>query len=273
MFDRIAHNTSIYHPVIADEGRFEAQLNHFAPHCFPDYHWINFKCVVDSPTGKVHADAALVARDYSRWIVVEVELAKHSWDYHILPQLSKLLVGFYNSSHRQTLLSASADLTPQGLAKLDIYHPEFALIIDVLSPQARSWCHFNHIYCLEAYPYKSRDLDSLIGINGDELPSVSFSSTTTPVAFAKRTELPSDVVMLDYTVGTWFTESDEPFICGIGEHMCEGQNFGSAPRRMALTAHWSLLEETFGDAWRFELIQISPGHYTLKPKVATGDIA
>jgi hypothetical protein len=77
MAELIAHSSGLYIPYTYREDRFEAQLAALAPHVFPDYLWCWFKSEVQGDDGSVHADAALIARDYSHWYVVEVEVGLH----------------------------------------------------------------------------------------------------------------------------------------------------------------------------------------------------
>jgi hypothetical protein len=246
MSERIAHHTGLYLPSVGTEARFEAQVAYVSATLFPDYYWCDFKAEIRSPDGLVHPDAALIARDYSRWFVVEVELVKHSWEDHILPQLTKLAGGYYNSGHRDRLVAANTWLDADRMDSIDIYNPEIVLIIDSAPSHIRAWCRANHVICLEASPYLSHTNDLLIAVTGDHLPAFRSNVGAPPIAIARRSRHGSDVVLLDFTFRSRFTELREPFTVRVGSEMVSGRNLGVQPGSIMLSIAWSAFHSAVG---------------------------
>jgi len=77
------------------EGEFEHIITHQAPNLYPDYFVIPFKKTVISPYGKSAPDLIFIAKDYKDWYVVEVEMAYHSFNSHIEPQIRNLAFAEY----------------------------------------------------------------------------------------------------------------------------------------------------------------------------------
>lgn len=59
------------------ENDYETLLLSRSEELYPEFHLIKFKHLVDTEYGSGRPDLALIARDYTRWWVVEVELGSH----------------------------------------------------------------------------------------------------------------------------------------------------------------------------------------------------
>jgi hypothetical protein len=57
---------------------------------FPDYYCITFRGTFRDEGRSARPDLALVARNFSHWFVIEVELVSHSFEGHVLPQIRTL---------------------------------------------------------------------------------------------------------------------------------------------------------------------------------------
>lgn len=66
---------------------------------FYDWLTIPFKLRVTSPHGTRIPDIALIAPDFEAWWVIEVELAHHSLEAHVIPQVTAFREGFYGAEH------------------------------------------------------------------------------------------------------------------------------------------------------------------------------
>jgi|694.fasta_scaffold57528_3 hypothetical protein len=78
------------------EEDFEDVFYTHAKNIFPDYHCLDFKLKVSSKAGATIPDFALIAKDYSSWIIGEVELASHNLTEHVLPQMERFILGKYD---------------------------------------------------------------------------------------------------------------------------------------------------------------------------------
>jgi len=102
------------------ESEFETLLEQEAAQLFADYHWVPFKKTVVS---KEDADArkpdyALVHKTYAQWWVVEVELAHHPLQSHVVPQVRTLARASYGSPEAEYLCRRNAALNASRLASL-----------------------------------------------------------------------------------------------------------------------------------------------------------
>jgi hypothetical protein len=75
------------------------------------------------------ADLALIHKSLSHWFVVEVELAGHSFDQHILPQVRCFRYGEPDQSCESSLLNAFRFLTRDQARALLMYIPRYAVVI------------------------------------------------------------------------------------------------------------------------------------------------
>ncbi len=107
---------------ISSEGQYETDFESIIQsRCsllFPEYHAIPFKVPVESETERRIPDLALIERRYRHWWVVEVEMAHHSLNGHVLPQIDVFSRGTYGASHREYLLAKSDALNPTALADM-----------------------------------------------------------------------------------------------------------------------------------------------------------
>jgi hypothetical protein len=152
----IIETSTVYHPHDTNEAHLETHLRSIAPVLFPDYDWCVFRALVESEDGSARPDAALVAKDYSEWWVVEVEKIEHSTIYHVEPQLRKLSGGIYAARHRATLLNENSRLEAAGVARLPIAQPRFLLIVDHATPVIHTIAAQHSFEVLQATPFKSQ---------------------------------------------------------------------------------------------------------------------
>lgn len=78
------------------------------------------------------ADLALVHRSLSHWFIVEVELAGHSFENHVLPQVRCFRYGVPESSCVTSLLRAISGLTEVQAVGLLNYVPHYAAVVSNL---------------------------------------------------------------------------------------------------------------------------------------------
>lgn len=75
------------------ESEFEAATIKVLSCLYPNYRCIVFGGAFDYEGRISRPDLALVARDYSHWFIIEVELVSHSLDGHVLPQVISFRYG------------------------------------------------------------------------------------------------------------------------------------------------------------------------------------
>jgi hypothetical protein len=79
------------------------------------------------------ADLALIHKSLSHWFVVEVELAGHSLDHHVLPQVRCFRYGEPGQSCGSSLLAAFPDLTREQANALLIHIPRYVAVVGNMS--------------------------------------------------------------------------------------------------------------------------------------------
>lgn len=115
------------------EAEFERILLAYAEILFPCWHLVPFKIDVRSDEGVVkRADLAMVERDYRQWWVVEVEMARHDFNSHVLPQVRVLSYGKYDQTHVNALIANAPWLDTERVAAM------------VRGEQPRVWVVVNH---------------------------------------------------------------------------------------------------------------------------------
>jgi hypothetical protein len=101
------------------ESEFQRILLAYAEALFPGWHLVPFAVDVRSDEGVVkRADLALIDRDYRRWWVVEVEMARHDFNGHVLPQVRVLSFGKYGQAHVAALLRRGPHLDASRVADM-----------------------------------------------------------------------------------------------------------------------------------------------------------
>lgn len=91
-------------PNTMGEGDFERDIAIHAPDVYPEYHVLPFKQNVQYNGQTAKPDLVFIAKDYSEWRVVEIEMGYHSFNSHIEPQITILSNGDYNKSHSDYLI-------------------------------------------------------------------------------------------------------------------------------------------------------------------------
>ena len=73
------------------EETYEGMVFRFRETIFPDHWCFDFKDELRTPREtNVKADLLLIDREYQEWVLVEVELARHSWSGHVKGQIERL---------------------------------------------------------------------------------------------------------------------------------------------------------------------------------------
>jgi hypothetical protein len=139
----------------------------------PDVFVMPFKCDVHSPAEDAIArpDLAFVWRDYSAWGVVEVELASHSLELHVIPQVRIFSSGSYGELHVKALMRANSALQQNRLQDLvAIRRPLVWVVVDSESPMWKNPLHAEsaRLTALEVYDSAG---EQIIRLAGDALES------------------------------------------------------------------------------------------------------
>ena len=119
------------------ETDYEALLMQWSPQVFPDWYTVPFKVGVDGSQGVRKPDLALVAADLSTWCVVEVEMAHHPFDAHVLPQVQTFCTGAYGEPHASALAKVLPEIDETRIVEMVRgNHPSVHVVVNVEIP---SW--------------------------------------------------------------------------------------------------------------------------------------
>ena len=152
------------------EYEFEAILEQEAGRLFRNYHFVPFKLPVYSDTDHDTRapDFALIHRNYGGWWVVEVELAHHSFDRHVLPQVRTLSRATYGPREANYLCRQDPSLDRASVMEMLKGRPPRVLVI-VNAPVDR-WAHLLSVFeanVVICQVYRSSSNNYLLRITGD----------------------------------------------------------------------------------------------------------
>lgn len=126
------HDDNIFHlvdPTEFLEGVFEAEVVK-AMSCLHAEYWCGVFAGAFILEGERRvADLALIHKSLSHWFVVEVELAGHSLEHHVLPQVRCFRYGEPDSTCITSLVRAFPQLLRQEAEALLVYVPRYVAVI------------------------------------------------------------------------------------------------------------------------------------------------
>lgn len=100
-------------PTALYETEYERVILQQASLLYPNYYAVPFKKTIVSEERSAKPDLVLVEKKYRSWWVVEVEMADHSLEGHVLPQAITLLNGYYGESEAAYMCRKAPDLDEQ----------------------------------------------------------------------------------------------------------------------------------------------------------------
>lgn len=110
-FDGLA-STELY------ESEFERLIAQESAVVFPGWRFVPFKVDVVSPLGRRRPDYALIDPRYRLWYVVEVEMAHHSLEGHVIPQIEVFTDGEYGAAHADCIVRSAPDLDRSSIEEM-----------------------------------------------------------------------------------------------------------------------------------------------------------
>lgn len=116
-------------PTTYVEGDFEAEVVKALSCLMPEYRCGVFAGAFVLEGERRVADLALVHKTLSHWFVVEVELAGHSLEHHVLPQVRCFRYGDPEHSCVTSLVRAFGDLTREQAEDLLSYIPRYVAVV------------------------------------------------------------------------------------------------------------------------------------------------
>lgn len=177
----------------------------------------NYKCVVFTGSFRLEEqrhrpDLALVAGDFSHWFVLEVELASHSLERLVLPQVRAFRYG-ETEPDCEVILARELGVDPGRASTLVRYVPRSVAV--VVNHEDEGWrraLDVNGIQMLVVSVFKARTGEMAVHLQGSlEAPAENlgfgtYSATDRSIRFPALVRLPDGAVRIDDRdggVGIW----------------------------------------------------------------------
>lgn len=155
------------------EQEYEQLLEGNAAALFPGFLFVPFKAQVYSDLGSRKADYALIDRQYRKWWVVEVELAHHPFNGHVLPQVEVLASASYGEREAEYLAGQHSELDGDRLRAMMLGdQPQVLVVVNQPSPTWESELRMLGAVLVSVALFRSQLNDYVLLVDG-RLPRVS----------------------------------------------------------------------------------------------------
>lgn len=148
------------------EGEFEAWVVKGLLCMFQSYHCVVFTGGFSHEGITYRPDLALVAKDYSHWFIIEVELTSHSFKEHVLPQVCGFRYGAPNQGCAKALATSLGISELQGRTLLELVPYGVGVIINRDNPEWEVALRAHDIQLLVVSSYSSTTGIEAIEVNG-----------------------------------------------------------------------------------------------------------
>lgn len=123
-------------PTPVAENDFECIVIDTLSELYPSCHVFSYKPIITHDAVRWKPDVAVVAKDFSYWFVIEVEIASHSLYKHVLPQVRAIRLGEYGESACEWL-SRALSITTDIADTIIRYVPRYTAV--VTNHEDREW--------------------------------------------------------------------------------------------------------------------------------------
>lgn len=195
------------------EGDFEAEVVKALSCLLPEYMCGVFGGAFVLEGERRVADLALVHRSLSHWFVVEVELAGHSLESHVLPQVRCFRYGDHENSCVTSLVRAFSDLSREHAANILEYLPRYVAVVGNLpDPMWTAQLAAVDVQHLTVSVYRSRqgrfahEVQGNLSVRAESLGFARFSAIDNCLRIPRGCGLPhGDIQIVDQfgTPGEW----------------------------------------------------------------------
>lgn len=175
-------------------------------HCFP------FRGTFRHERRNFQPDLALVARDWSHWFILEVELISHSLEYHVLPQVRAFRYGDPKSDCVKPLAAALGIQAPQARTLLHVVPRSVVVVANKNDPLWRTSLHAHQIQFMTVSVFEAANGKHAIAVDGslvvtkEHLAFGAYSRTDGSVRVPLATSIPLGQVQIEDPSGassTW----------------------------------------------------------------------
>jgi len=162
------------------EGEFERSITIHAPDVYHEYHVLPFKREVEYNGKKAKPDLVFIAKDYSEWRVVEIEMGYHDFNNHIEPQIEVLSNGVYNKEHSNFIYRKFPDLLIKSQLEelFTNIPPKILIIVNQPKLEWKQKLQAYHTDLAVFEQFKSANDQEIYRVNGEYPTLVRRPSTT-----------------------------------------------------------------------------------------------
>lgn len=163
------------------ERDFEGLVVEHAEMLFPEWICVSFTETVEGDDGvRKKPDLALIDRAYRQWWVVEIELAHHDLNNHVLPQVRAFATGRYDARHVAALKARHEALNRDRLQAMMMGLPPRVLVIADTPAVTTRWSAALHelgVSLATVEPFRGPNNELILRLNGEvpEPPGAALS--------------------------------------------------------------------------------------------------
>lgn len=228
LFTGDCHSDSVFQivdPTQFIESDFEAEVVKALRCLQPDYLCGVFSGAFVLEGERRIADLALIHKNLSHWFVVEVELAGHSLEHHVLPQVRCFRYGEPDTSCASSLVRAFEELNQQQAESLLRHVPRYVAVIGNLpDPEWAAAFRGLGVQHLTVFVYQDRkgrtahEIEGRLVVSTENLGFARFSAVDNCLRIPRGCGLPSGTIQIVDQFGNpgeWVVEENEGGILWI----------------------------------------------------------
>jgi hypothetical protein len=192
----------------ASETQFEFTVGKALSCVYPNYNCIIFGGTFSLEGETYRPDLALIAKDYSHWFVIEVELVTHSLYGHVLPQVRAFRYGEPQPDCTTILTRATGLSVGQVQTFLRVVPRSVAVIANKRSREWEIALGSHQVQMLTVTAFKSIsgveavEVDGQLSVLQEHLGFGSFNATYRALRFPASVKLPDGEIVISDTDGT-----------------------------------------------------------------------
>lgn len=162
--DRFFTEHSAFAPVQDPlEEHYENWVYKFRSQLFPDHNCFRYKPLMATDwVSGVKPDLVLVDKDYSEWVLVEVEKFSHSWSSHVSPQLEKFRSAKIGDKEVEKLLQVAEYLNSERLHILMTTEAPRILVVCNGKPTWSDYFMSSNAELMIVRPLRNENLDLVL---------------------------------------------------------------------------------------------------------------
>ena len=200
-------------PTQFSEIEFEAEVHTALKYLMPDYYCRVFSGSFVLENERRMSDLAMIHHDLSHWLVVEVEIAGHSLDGHVLPQVRCLRFGEPSPTCLTSLCNAFPEFSAQQAKSIldhvprstivvtNVHDPVWNVALRGLDTEVLTVSVFEGSNARRAY-----ELEGKVSVRRESLGFAQFSATNNSIKVAKSCRLPIGLLQIEDqfgNIGDW----------------------------------------------------------------------